>query len=246
MCMRKLYIKDVSIPKTKFDQVAKDYKDFHKKNSGVEVTNLVLDYDFKNYPTVLDSDGDDRPTDALLRSLVALGEEKYGKYGFDHLTLEIHQDNWKSGKTATRKGIWGTNYSYRYGPYHIQYNRWDNKNLANSFGTINHEDDHAYDALILTEIGVNVNPILKVENYDRNTTHGQPIAYHGYVRYQENAQKLKVLSPYLIAAYAKRVKRHEEELKKQITGLQKTVVSLLEKLVYQLQQKLNQKNGNPQ
>lgn len=239
--MRNIIIKDKSIKDSEFKQLVDDYAAFIKKTTGITVRTTTVEYDFTNYPTILDSDGDDRPTDALINSLKNNAETKLGKYGFDNLVMLIHQDNWKSGKTATRKGIWGTNYSYKYGPYHVQYCRFDKKNPANSFGTLNHEIDHSSDALILTEIGVNINPILKVENYDRNTTHGQPVAYHGYIRWKENEAKLKVMAPYLKSAYAKRQERSTAD----ILNTQKSLIGVLEQVVYFMTRLKNQKNGNP-
>lgn len=239
--MRNLFFKDKSIPQAKFDLLLTQYSEFHKKASGLTLNNIVIEYDFKNYPTVLDSDGDDRPTDAFVKALVAQGEAKYGKYGFDNVILEIDLANWKSGKTATRKGIWGTNYSYKYGPYHVQYCRWDPKNIANSFGTLNHEQDHSYDALVAAEIDVQIAPILGVDNYDRNTTHGQPVALHGYIKYQENAAKLKKIAPYLKSAYQKRLDQHTAT----IIGKQKSIIKLLEDFLEWYRQKQNIKNGNP-
>lgn len=241
MCMRNIIFKDKLIKQSEFDTLLKEYSAFHKKHSGIVLENLIEEYDFKNYPTVIDQDGDDRPTDTWVTGLKDTAEAKYGKYGFDNIILMIHQDNWKSGRTATRRGIWGTNWSYKYGPYHVQYCRFDKKNPANSFGTLNHEQDHSYDALIQTEIGVDVRPILGVKNYDQQTTHGGAPAYHGYIRYQENAAKLKVLAPYLKAAYQKRKERAEKDIK----GTQRTIISLLEQVVYYMTRLNNQKNGNP-
>ena len=239
--MRNVFIKDKLIKQKDFDSLMKEYAAFHKSTTGLTITNLVIEYNFTNYPTIIDGDGDDRPTDKFITELKDIAVTRYGEYGFDNLVLFIHQDNWKSGKNATRKGIWGTNYSYRYGPYHVQYCRFDKKNPANSFGTLNHEQDHSYDALIKTEIGVDVNPILGVLNYDRQTTHGMAPAYHGYIRYKENEAKLKVLGPYLQSAYKKRLERSTTSL----IGTQKTIISLLEKVVYTYKQYLNRKNGNP-
>lgn len=223
-----------------------EYSAFHKQNSGLTLEYTTIPYDFTDYPTYTDGDGDQRPTKALLEALTARVTKKYGKYGADHVKLLIHEDNWKSDPPGPGNGIWGTNWSYVYGTFHVQYCRWDKDNPANTFGTINHEDDHTYDALCATEIGINIAPILNVSNYDAQTTHGDRAnggknAYHGYIRYQENAKKLKVLAPYLQAAYRKRQERHVEEIR----GMQKTVINLLEKVVYLYRQLINKKDGVP-
>jgi hypothetical protein len=239
--MRNIVFKDKTISQTAYNQLISDYTGFIKDTTGIKVETTTIDYNFTDYPTVLDSDGDDRPTDKFLNEFKDIVQLRYGKHGQDNIILLIHQDNWKSGKTDTRRGIWGTNYSYKYGNYHVQYCRFDKRNAANSFGTLNHEIDHSLDALIKTEIGVDINPILGVVHYDRNTTHGQPEAYHAYIRHQENADKLKVMAPYLKAAYAKRLERHQAEL----TAKKKTIINLLEQVVYLYRQVLNKKNGNP-
>ena len=244
--MRNIVFKDPTISESEYQKLLAEYIDFLKENAGLSPYFVTESYDFTNYPTIIDADGDDRPTDKFLNSFKDVVIQKYGDYGTDNIILLIHEDNWKSGRTETRRGIWGTNYSYNYGPYHVQYCMWNRKSLANSFGTLNHEHDHTYDALIKVELGININPILGVTNYDKHTTHGVDPAYHPYIRYKENAAKLKVLAPYLQSAYQKRLERHTKAVAGRVESLQKQIISLLEKLVYQLQTNLNKKNGNPQ
>ncbi len=238
--MRNLVYKDIKIPQAEYDKLLKDYSDFIKKQTGITVTTWTVDKDYTDYPTYLDTDGDDVLRPSFWQEIIKEVSKNYGDYGADNIITLIHADNWKSGKTATRKGIWGTNYSYKYGNYHTQYCRFDAK-AVNSFGTLNHEIDHTFDALIKVEIGVNVNPLLAVTNYDKNTTHGEPTAYHPYIRNKENADKLKVLAPYLASAYAKRLEKHVIYTK----GLQNTAIGLLERVVELWKQRLYKKNGNP-
>ena len=90
-------------------------------------------------------------------------------------------DNWKSGKTATRKGIWGQNLSYKYGKYHIQYCRFDEGNLVNSLATIIHEQIwHPADALAQVEIGVDLNRVVGVIYSVAIGTNKRPAAIWGY------------------------------------------------------------------
>ncbi len=235
---RNIIFKDKTISQEKYNILLKEYGDFLQKNTGITPTFITVDYDYTDYPTELDSDGDDRPT--FLQDLSDDVDEKYGEWGVDNIVTMIHQDNWKSGKTATRKGIWGTNFSYRYNNYHVQYIRWDKKNPANSFGTLYHEQHHSFDALIKQEIGIDVNSIVGVKSWDAAITHGGEKPWT-YIRYQENIDSLKKIAPYLVAAYKKRQDRHDEAIK----GMKVTIIGLLEKLVYLYKAKLNQKNGNP-
>jgi len=238
--MRNIVYIDKKISKAEADAVFGDYTAFIKKHTGIAPTFTFIERDFTDYPTFIDTDGDDVMRPDFLHEIADEVDTTYGKYGTDNIITLIHQDNWKSGKTATRKGIWGTNYSYKYGNYHVQYCRWDKKNPANSFGTINHEQDHTYDALIKVELGIDINPILGVTSYDADTTHGGKPP-HKYIRHQENADKLKILAPYLKAAYAKRLEKHTDSIR----GKQLTIISLLEKLVELLKAGRYQKNGVP-
>lgn len=239
--MRCLIFKDNKIKESEYQQLLKEYTAFLEQ-FGISPTFWTIEKDYTDYPTILDTDGDDVLRPNFLQDLANEVTAKYGDYGTDNVVTLIHEDNWKSGKTATRKGIWGTNYSYKYGKYHIQYCRFDEGNIANSFGTLNHEIDHTFDALVQVEIGVNLNPILAVQNYDKYTTHGgkpddEIHAYHGYIRYKENEEKLKVIAPYLIAAYKKRQEKYVEAIR----GKQLTIIGLLEKLVYLYKQKIYKK-----
>ncbi len=246
--MRTVVYKDIKIPADEYDTLIKNYSAFITKHTGIKPVFWTYDYDYTDYPTNIDQDGDDVPRPTMLQAIADDVTAKYGNNGADHIVVLIHDSNWKSGATAKRKGISGTNYSYRFSNYHLQYVRWWKRRgksvaqeLINTFGTLNHEQDHSYDALIKVELGIDVNPILGVEHYDRNTTHGQPKALHGYIQYQENAAKLKILAPYLASAYAKRQAKHDEYMK----GLKLTAIGLLERLVTIYRKKLYQKNGNP-
>lgn len=233
--MRTIIYKDKKIKESEYRQFLNEYTAYLEQ-FGLKPIFWTVDKDYTDYPTILDTDGDDVLRANFLQDIAKEVTAKYGDYGTDNVVTLIHENNWKSGKTATRKGIWGTNYSYKYGKYHIQYCRFDEGNIANSFGTINHEIDHTFDALVQVEIGVDINPILGVTRYDAETTHGGNPKYK-YIRYKENEEKLKIIAPYLIAAYQKRLDRHTEVIK----GKQLTIIGLLEKIVYLYKQKLNKK-----
>lgn len=238
--MRHIIYKDIKIPQKQYEQVMKEYADFQLKTSGLILDYVTIEHDWKDYPIYKDSEGNNRPVKSLMQGLADGVTKKYGKYGTDHIKILIHEDNWQSDPVGPG-GIWGANWSYVYGTFHVQYLRWDKDNQANSFGTINHEDDHCYDALIKTELGIDINPILGVKNYDAQTTHGgrdMPPGYHGYIRYKENENKLRIMSTYLKLAYNKRLERHTAD----IIGMKKTIISLLEQMVYLYRQRLNKKS----
>lgn len=237
--MRTIIYKDKRIPQSSYDELIKTYSNFITKQTGIVPVWFTHDYDYTDYPTVIDTDGDNIIRPDFLQKVADDVTAKYGEWGADHIVTLIHEDNWKSGATKTRRGISGTNYSYRFNNYHLQYVRWwkregksEAQEMINRFGTLNHEQDHSYDALINRELGIDIRPILGVVNYDKNTTHGEPKSYHGYIKYQENAEKLKFLSPYLRQAYGKRKEKHEKRI-----GMMEQIVSLLSTLVSLLQKK---------
>lgn len=205
-------------------------------------------YDFSEYPTVWDSDGDARPDPEWVTRLTDEVHAKYHDFGTDFVMLLVHEDNWRSAGPLfdqlraeagfkPKNGIWGTNFSGIYRNYHVQYCRWDRDNPANVFGTMYHERHHALDALIKTEIGVDIRPLIGVENWDRGCTHGAEKPWV-YIRHKENVDALKRIAPYLKLALNKRQKRHDERLRKM-----NLIISLLGQVVYWLRKRLNAKDG---
>ena len=192
--------------------------------------------DYSNYPTYIDSDGDIRPTNSFLVNETDWVFNRYGKWGTDHVFILIHEDNWRSDP-AGKKGIWGTNYSNIYHGYQVHYCRYDRDNIANSLGTFYHELMHSLDALIATETGVNIAPLIPVENWDRSVVHGQNYKFR-YIRHKENIEVVDKIKPYLLTSYKNRANRHKEYV-----GLMVDVVQLLQTMVVLLRQQLNRKNG---
>lgn len=236
--MRNLVYKDIKIKTSEYNALVAEYTKFIKDNTDIDVTFWTVDHDFTNYETILDTDGDDVLRPNFLKDLAKEVTTKYGDYGTDNVITLIHEDNWKSGKTATRKGIWGQNLSYKYGKYHIQYCRFDEGNMANSLATLIHEQIwHPADALVQVEIGVDLNKIVGVTRWDAEVAHGENPKYKYVRRINDNVETLKIIAPYLQSAYKKRLERHVESIK----GQQLTIIGLLEKLVYLYKQKLNKK-----
>lgn len=220
-----------------------EYKSWKKKDSefwydhlGVSPRYWVIRYDFSDYPTYVDSDGDIRPTEAYLQRLNDAVTGQYRDFGTDFIMVMIHEDNWKSDDD-TRKGIWGTNYSYAFGKQCLDYCRWDRDNIANTFGTAYHERMHSFDAIIKVETGVDINPILGTKNYDREVVHGAGKDW-SYIRYQENREALAVMKPYLTTAFRKRQEKHREQFQDKYS-----IIALLQKVIYLQRMLLNKKTG---
>jgi len=224
-----------------------EFKSFIKEHLEITPTFHIERWDFDTYPTFRDSDNDLRPTASYLKSLSNHVEETYGDSAFDHVFIFIAEKNWRSGGDLYRKllgdpnakGIWGTNYSMVYGNLHLHYCRWDERNMANTFGTAYHEWTHSLDSLVKVETGVNVAPLIKVDSYDRDMTHGAA-PHFDYIQYKENTNALKLLQIYIREAYDKRRQVHLKRLKNERDGLLRTYLGLLRRKLRIL---LNKKNG---
>lgn len=224
-------LKDRKITDREYQTLITDFTDFVKAHAGISPTFTTEERDYFDYPTEEDGDGDIRIAHAFLTRLTDQVKADRGKFGVDHVFILIHQDNWKSVRPG-KGGIWGTNYSNIYHGYHVHYCRFDRRNAANSFGTFYHEWHHSLDALIKTELGINVAPLLRVQHYDRGITHGGEQPWE-YIRWKENAASVAYLAPYLAGAYAKRRKLETMS----------TLAYTLKNLVHLYRELLNKKNG---
>lgn len=235
--MRHVLFVDTKIPTAdlEFWMDADTY--FFETHAQITPTYYPIRYDFSDYPVEPDSDGDMRPTRKFLTELTDDVYDKYNEWGTDFVMLLVHEDNWKSDPPGPNNGIWGVNMSLVYHSYHVQYCRWDKDNKANTFGTLWHERHHAFDALIKQETGVDIRPIVGVNNFDSGCTHGREDPWE-YIRYKENARSLRLIAPHLRRAIGVREQRHEDYMTKQ-----KTVISLLEQMVYLYKKLINRKNG---
>jgi len=250
--MKLYFYADETITDKELYKLHKDYSAFIKEHTGISPIITTTRTDFTGYPVYPDSDGDARPEPDYVKGLVKDMEAEKGKFGVDHIFLLIHEDNWKSSgpnadalakEWGTQSGnIWGVNFSYVHGPYHVHYCRYDRDNAANTFGTVYHEMHHSFDALCKVEAGKDITPLLKVDNYDRDCTHGGAQQWD-YIRYKENAESLALIKDHLAAAYQARRDKEQEDKQEQILGLKKTLVGLLKKYLYQLRARLNRKNG---
>ena len=201
-------------------------------------------HDFSFYPTFVDNDGDIRPDPKWVTELTNEVHKKHHDYGVDFVMLLIHQDNWRSSGalfkqlTGRDKGIWGTNFSGVYRQYHVQYCRWHEGRLPNTFGTNYHERHHALDALILTETGVDINKVVGIRRWDAGCTHGGETPWK-YIRWKENTDALVKIAPHLRNAIRERQRKHNEH----IMGLQKTVIGHLQTLLRLWRKWLSKKDG---
>lgn len=236
--MRHVILLDKKVSKTQYSVWETEDTLFWEKHLGITPTYEVIKTDYTIYPTYIDSDGDIRPTESYLKQLNDSVVKKLGEFGVDFVLVMVHENNWRSD-TDFIKGIWGTNYSYVFGKQCLEYCRWDKENTANTFGTAYHERHHSFDAIVKVETGIDVCPLLEVEKYDHEITHGNKKPWK-YIRHKENLNSLKVMKPHLVKAFEVRKKKHEENL-----GLMGQIINLASQVIYLLKMKQNQKNGIP-
>lgn len=223
--MKLLCLRDKRIGDQEYNRWEAAFSSFIYDHVSIRPTFTTKVQNFVNYPTYIDSDGDVRPTEDYLATL---GSEEY-----DHIFMFVHEDNWLSDPPGPNNGIWGTNYSYSLGDYHLHYCRWDRDNDANTFGTSYHEWMHGLDALIKIETGETIN---FDGHWDRCAVHGRCDGY-SYIRYKENVEVLFPIKQQLQQAYKQ---REINRLKKKV-GLLQTILLLVRKL----KMLVNQKNGVP-
>lgn len=223
--MRFVILKDLKITEAEWTELYNQFSDFVFEHTGIAPTFFIEPQDYTDVPTFIDSDGDTMPTDSFFKTLSDRVYAKYGTFGTDSVVMLVHRDNW------VFKGIWGTNKSNLYHQYHVHLCRFDNKNVANSLGTLYHEWMHSLDALIKTHTGFDVTPLFGVP-YDKFICHGgrpdkEKTTEWKYIQYKENTKALKMLAPHLVKAYAKR----KEMYYKPLTTIQLQVIDWLRSLL---------------
>lgn len=202
--MRLLILKDTKIAAKQLSNVLEDFSSFVKQNTDITPEFYIEDEDYSKVPTTPDADGDLKPSHEYLTALTTKAHSKYGNYGVDSVVILVHRDNW------VFKGIWGTNWSNVYRKYHVHLVRYDDRNLANSFGTLYHEWMHSLDALIKVHTGFEIDTLFADTscwvNWDSTVVHanrfrGCSDMPYTYIRYKENTDALRLIAPYLRDAY---------------------------------------------
>jgi len=252
--MRIVILKDKKIRTSDLDEVERQYIDLIDKAAGIEPFILEEERDFSYYPTFEDNDGDLRPTNQWLKETVTPIYNKY-KEDIDHVVIFVAEENWRSSgpfyvnylmdkgwtEKAARaeKGIWGTNYSNVFYGYQVHYCRFSN--VPNSLGTLHHEIHHSFDVLVKTYTGIDIEPLVGVEHWDRSVTHGGETPWK-YIRYTENTASITEIATYLKQAYAKRRTLYFNTVKK---PLMEQIITLAGQAIVLLRQQISRKNGIP-
>lgn len=235
--MRLLLLCDLKITDKEVKEVTGQFTALIKQYTGITPTYFIQREDYTSVPTEADNDGDLKPTRKYLKALTDQVHSKYGTYGVDSIVMWVHRDNW------VFKGVWGTNLSLVYHQYHLHLCRFDNKNLANSLGTLYHEWMHSLDALIKTHTGVEIDNLFQQTkcfvDWDVTTVHGNRFqgckeTPYQYIRWKENTDALAMIAPHLRRAYQVRKELYLEPYRQ----VQLQVISWLRSL-------LNKKDGVP-
>lgn len=218
--MRLLILKDKDIKETDLNIVLDGIDEIYHSNADIDITFTINEHDYTEVS------GEQRYTfDSLPYGYIKKEVDRVHKrdnYAFDHIIFLVHRDNWR----YQDKRVWGENFSNVFYDYHVEIVRFDNKNLANSIGTMYHEIHHSHDALIETELGVKVESIVEVDDWDSGITHGGESPWE-YIRYKENTRSLYKIKSLLKKAYENRKQRH---LKVKV-GMLQQIVKLMQQLV---------------
>jgi len=223
--MRSVILIDTKIDKDEALALLDDFSEFFEEHTGIKHEFWVERRDFSQVPTMVESDGDLKPTHAYRKALNADVHKRYKDYGTDNVIMWVHEDNF------LYKGIWGQNWSGIYYKHSFQLCRWDKDNTANSFGTLYHELMHSFDWVVKSELGTDVNKLFGYD-WDAGAVHGDgKWDYIGRKTGRENTKALKQISPYLLAAFNSRKEKHKAyfSLQFQIVELLTTLVKLLKK-----------------
>jgi hypothetical protein len=215
--MKLLLLLDNKIREDQLATVKKEVAAIYKTNTGITLEFVEEWRDFSNVP----KEWYDASSEGIKKSYIAdATREIYRRHteAVDQVVFFIHRDNWNL------TGVWGWNLSKAYNGYGVQQCRFDNRNLANTVGTLYHELMHDHDTFIYTYKGINIETILKVKDWDDDVVHGGKYSGttygYGYIRHNENQAALKQIGPLLSQAIEERRKLY---LKRQITMLQEIV-----------------------
>lgn len=149
------------------------------------------------------------------------------RWDVDLVMFLVHDDSWND----SGDGIWGWNLANAHKGYEIEQVRWDPKNSANTVGTIYHEIAHSHDSFIYRNLGVWIEGIVGVSDWDRDMVHGNGHQFD-YIQYNENLEAIKKISTYLNQSSLKRRALQDERrsMQKRIISLARQAIDLYREL----------------
>jgi hypothetical protein len=221
--MKILLLVDYKINEDQLKRMKAEVQSIYKKN-GVNISFIDEWRDLSNVP----KEWYDSSAEGIKRSYIAdVTKEIYARYAkdVDQVVFLIHRDHWNL------TGVWGWNMSRVFNGYGVQQCRFDNRNQANSVGTMYHELMHDHDSYVYVYTGKIIEDIIKVPNWDEDLVHagkntGTSFGWK-YIRYNENQEALKAISAVLNEAIEARQKVW---LKKKVSMLEQ-IVKLYQQLI---------------
>lgn len=229
--MKILILKDKDISKASLNPVLNEVADIYQRNAGITISWFIEEHDFTDHPIEEYRPGDPGIAKPYLKEHA---EKVYTNWreGVDLVVFMPHQSHWKLGH------IWGWNISNVYSGYEIEQVRFDAKNSANTIGTLYHEIMHSHDSFIYRYTGINVDPLLPVNDWDADVVHGGGQKWD-YIRHKENQEALAAIRTPLKDAFMKRRSMYDDTLK--IT-LMKRIIQLAEQVIELQRRALVEKN----
>ena len=195
--MNILLLVDNKVNEAQLKQVKAEVTKLYKQNTGIPVRFFDEWKDLSNVP----KEWYDGENEGISKAFIAkTTKEIYSRYGerIEHVVFFIHRDNWNL------TGVWGWNSSKVFNNYGVQQCRFDNKNLANTVGTLYHELMHDHDTFVYTYLGSKIEAKVLVKDWDDDVVHGGKYSKttYGwkYIRYNENQAALALIGTDLAQA----------------------------------------------
>lgn len=238
--MKILLLRDKDIDTTQLAEVQRQLNEMYLTNAGITLEWAEEVMDYSEYP-VEEYAGHPGCFGIQKTWLKAKCADVYTRWReeVDQVVFLINSTNWRLD------GVWGWNISKVYSGYGVQQVRFaDNsshtaeRNINNSIGTLYHELMHDHDMCVYTYLGLNVEPLVGVSDWDHEVVHGNSEQWT-YIRYKENLEALRKIGFLLRDAITKR-----RALFIKHTDLQRQVIQLLEQKAMLLRQLIAQQRGD--
>jgi hypothetical protein len=215
--MRVLFLLDKKIPQASFDRVWGQVREIY---NGLKIETKVERMSYEKITGEMRYRFDSLPYGFVKKHVDATHKRDPNRY--DHIIFLVHEDNW----VYQAKRVWGENFSHYFYDYHVELCRWDKDNEANSVGTIYHEITHSHDALVERELGVRLEDVVGIADWDKDFTHGGAQEWY-YIRHKENQSGIRSVKQLLADAYEKRKVRYLKGYYNKLS----TVVELMKKVI---------------
>lgn len=213
-----LLLCDNKIREDQLAQVKKEVGAIYKNNTGLSVKWHEEWRDFSNYPKENYYGGYEGLERGYINQVTKEINSRWHEE-IDCVVFFIHRDHWNLN------GVWGWNMSATSSGYGVQQCRFDNRNVANSIGTLWHEMHHDLDTFCFTYTGKRVETLVDVPSWDSAVTHGEHPDW-SYIRHKENQESLKAIAPLFIASLEKR-----RALFTKRVGLMQEIIRLAEQVI---------------